>query len=130
VFKLEATKRGDRLWWKDELGNKTFIRYIAHHGGVDGEGRPIIAWRDAEPHEIPREDAGGSGPKKKLTVKDVVRVLKPGEQATSKEFTDRLMDITGCGRASCMDRMQEAVELGVLNVTKLGRQAFYTNATK
>jgi hypothetical protein len=128
VFKLEATKRGDRLWWKDELGNKTFIRYIAHHGGVDGEGRPIIAWRDAEPHEIPREDAGGAGPKKKATVKDVTRILRPGEQCSGKEFVERLIETTGAGRTACMERIAEAVEIGVLNQTKLGRNSFYANA--
>jgi hypothetical protein len=129
VFKLEATKRGDRLWWKDELGNKTFVRYIAHHGGVDDDGRPIIAWRDALPSEIPSEDSG-PGPKKKVTVKDVTRVLRPGEQATSGEIASRLMEITGCGRSACMDRMSEAVELGVMTVIKLKNKALYSNANQ
>lgn len=128
IFALTATKRGDRLWWKDEQGEKCLSRYIAHHGGVDDEGRPIIAWRDATADEIPLESDGGK--KGKVTVKDVVRCIPKGGSITSGNLVEEVIRLTDASKSAVRERMSEALQLELLEVMKLGRVAYYSEKVK
>lgn len=49
VFELMAAKRGGRLHWKDEAGQTTYCRLIAH---ANEPG--VICWRDADANEAPQ----------------------------------------------------------------------------
>jgi hypothetical protein len=48
LFKLVAPKRGQRLAWKDDEGEPTSVRYIAHCREPG-----TLGWRDPEPGEVP-----------------------------------------------------------------------------
>ncbi|MEI6392952.1 MAG: AAA family ATPase [Verrucomicrobiota bacterium] len=47
VFELRAGKRGARLGWFDEAGERSYTRHLAH--GTKG-----ICWREATPDELPQ----------------------------------------------------------------------------
>lgn len=47
VFELRAGKRGARLGWQDEDGQRSYVRHLAH----SAKG---ICWREAAPDEIPQ----------------------------------------------------------------------------
>ncbi len=128
VFALTATKRGDRLWWRDLEDNKCLKRYIAHHGGLDDDGRPIIAWRDAEADEIPDDAEGGK--KGKVTVKDVVRSIPKDGSITSGELLEAVMRLTDASKSAVRERMSEALQLELLEVMKVGRTAYYSEKVK
>jgi hypothetical protein len=122
VFRMEATKRGDRLRWVDDAGFKTKAMHLAHHGGHTEDGSPIIAWRMADPSEVPSE-ASSAG--KKATVKDVVRSMRPGESLKAAELISNVMSKCECGKNTARARIDEAVELGVINALKLGKCVLY-----
>jgi hypothetical protein len=124
VFKLTATKRGDRLAWRDANDEKTLVKYIAHHGGEDENGRPIIAWRDAEESEIPQAPTKGRGAK--VTVQDIVNGLKGRPSTPTKDLQKIVMDDTGAARSAVMERIAEAVSLELIDPTKLGKSVFYS----
>ena len=128
VFALTATKRGDRLWWRDSEDNKCLKRYIAHHGGLDDDGRPIIAWRDAEADEIPDDAEGRKGGK--VTVKDVVRSIPKDGSITSGDLLEAVMRLTDASKSAVRERMSEALQLELLEVMKVGRTAYYSEKVK
>jgi phage/plasmid primase-like uncharacterized protein len=79
VFELSAPKRGARLGWKDEKGNVSQTRYIAHSAEV---GK--IYWRCAEPEEKKRPP----GRPKNHTPEDLSSLLPP-EGLTATEWKEK-----------------------------------------
>jgi hypothetical protein len=124
VFKLTATKRGDRLGWKDDSEQKTLVRYIAHHGGTDEGGRAIIAWRDAEESEIPQPATKGRN--SKVTVQDVVKALRGRGSLATADLQKIIEEETGAARSPTMERIGEAVSLGLVEPLRMGKRMFYT----
>ena len=128
VFRLDATKRGDRLWWQDSQGFKTKTRFIAHHGGHTEDGRPIIAWRDAEPEEIPAQD-DGSNTRKKVKAKDVLDALEGVSGGIgSSDLRLKVAQSTGGSERSAKGAIAEALELGLITSLKLGKNIIYSKA--
>jgi hypothetical protein len=66
VFELRAGKRGARLAWQDEAGQRSYVRQLAH--ATKG-----ICWREATPDEIPK-----TGRPKKQSTEKVFALLPPG----------------------------------------------------
>lgn len=54
MFRFVAGKRGGRLGWKDEVGAKSRVRFLAHHDR-------LVFWRDAPASEAGSEPIGGRG---------------------------------------------------------------------
>jgi hypothetical protein len=57
VFELRAGKRGGRLGWEDEAGQKQYCKFIAH---AKEEG--VICWREPDASEIPAGPEAGPSP--------------------------------------------------------------------
>jgi hypothetical protein len=66
VFELRAGKRGARLGWQDEDGQRSYIRNLAH--ATKG-----ICWREAAPDEIPQ-----TGRPKKQNAGEMFALLPEG----------------------------------------------------
>lgn len=80
IFQLIAAKRGGRLNWYDEKGNKIYDRYISHLG-IPG----VICWREASPEEIPEEI-------QQISLEQKIANLwnNEEEQITEEEFKSRV----------------------------------------
>jgi hypothetical protein len=72
VFELRAGKRGARLGWQDETGQRSYVRHLAH----SAKG---ICWRDADPDEIPQ-----TGRPKKHDVGEMFALLPDGGLTATK----------------------------------------------
>ena len=66
VFELRAGKRGARLGWQDEGGQRSYVRLIVH----SAKG---ICWRAATPDETPK-----TGRPKKQSTEKLLALLPPG----------------------------------------------------
>lgn len=75
VFELRAGKRGSRLGWKDEDGNLSFNKHIAH-----SRQQGVIYWRECESGEI-----STPGRPKEYDLNDLLALLPP-EGFTSTEW--------------------------------------------
>jgi hypothetical protein len=80
TFQLMASKRGVRLRWKDEEGNRTVIRHISHASEPG-----VICWRDSDetdmasigrPKTIDNDEVFGLLPPEGLLSQDWVRLAK------------------------------------------------------
>lgn len=67
VFELRAGKRGGRLRWRDDAGEPTFARQIAHSNQPG-----VICWRDAKSDEVVKV-----GRPKSSTMDDDILALLP-----------------------------------------------------
>jgi hypothetical protein len=65
VFELNAGKRGTRLGWTDEQGERTFLKLIAH-----AKEPGVICWRDAAESDLP-----ATGRPRKFSPDDLLRIL-------------------------------------------------------
>jgi len=131
LYWLIATKRGQRLGWKDEAGQRIMQKLIAHHGGEDEHGRPIIAWRDATYDEIQSVANSGSDSRKKCGVSDVVRMVK---DMTSKYQTTvphpdlvvKLQAQTGASERTVRAAIKECLVLQVIEPHKVSKKVYYS----
>ena len=131
LYWLIATKRGQRLGWKDEAGQRIMQKLIAHHGGEDEHGRPIIAWRDATYDEIQSVANSGSDSRKKCSVSDVVRLVK---DMTSKYQTTvphpdlvvKLQAQTGASERTVRSAIKECLEIPVIEPHKVSKKVYYS----
>jgi hypothetical protein len=74
VFELCAGKRGARLNWRDDQGQKSFVKYIAHT-----KEPGVICWHEAGPDEI---ETGGRP--KTYDVEELLALLPPEGLATGE----------------------------------------------
>jgi hypothetical protein len=77
VFELCAGKRGARLDWRDEHGEKSFVKHIAH-----AKEPGVICWHEAALDE--RESTGGRP--KNYDPEEILALLPP-EGLTTAEWT-------------------------------------------
>ncbi len=74
VFELRAGKRGGRLGWTDEHGDKMFHKFIAH-----AKESGAILWR-----EVAADEAGQGGRPKSYDVEEFLALLPAGGLATGE----------------------------------------------
>lgn len=89
VHELRVAKRGGRLRWKDETGEKCYTRYFAHTKEPD-----MIFWQDAEP---PEKSKQGRPVKHKDDA--IIKLLPPGGLATA-EWQKKAYDEKNVSRAT------------------------------
>lgn len=82
VFELRAGKRGARLGWQDDDGQRSYVRHLAH--GTKG-----IYWREATPDEIPQ-----TGRPKEANTGEVFALLPDGG-LTATEWQKLALDECG-----------------------------------
>jgi hypothetical protein len=103
VFELRAGKRGGRLGWTDEAGDKSYHKYIAH-----AKEPGMIYWREADASEIPSDEEGGAPPE------SIVLSLVPETGTVPKQY---LLDAAGenrVGQHKARKILNGLVEAGVL----------------
>jgi putative DNA primase/helicase len=71
-FELHAAKRGTRLSWQDDQGQRSFVKYLAH-----AKEPGVICWREAGPEEIQK-----TGGRPKADVAELIELLPPEGLAT------------------------------------------------
>lgn len=127
LYFLVATKRGQRLGWKNDAGERVLKRLIAYHGGEDEHGRPIIAWRDATQEECAGVDDGEQGASKrvKTTVSDLMDVMPTKELIGHGELVRKVMKASGASERAVRSHIKEAVELGLIAEYKAGKTKSY-----
>jgi hypothetical protein len=85
VFELHAAKRGARLDWRDDHGQRSFVKHIAH-----AKEPGVVCWHGAAPDEI--ESAGGRP--KKHDPEEIFALLPP-EGLTTAEWIKLAKDELG-----------------------------------
>jgi hypothetical protein len=98
VYELLACKRGNRLCWKDEAGNRSYSKYIAH-AKEDG----LIYWREADESEIPAGKDGGESDE------IVVLSLVPPTGAVPKESLLSKTGVRGVGKVKARKILTDLV---------------------
>jgi len=122
VFELRAAKRGVRMRWKDNDGNSTTLRHIAHHGEPG-----VICWRDATPEEIEEVSSSGKSRRpRKCPLSEVVHAIKTHDQqnqAFLKAIVSRRLE---CSANSVQNAVLAGVAEGLIDDEKVGREKLYT----
>jgi hypothetical protein len=103
VFELRAGKRGGRLGWKDEAGNKSYSKYIAH-----AKEQGLIYWREADDSELPSGAEGG------LPDESVVLSLVPESGSVPKASVISRAGVRGVGQNNAREIVKDLVERRVL----------------
>jgi regulatory protein RepA len=132
VFKIVATKRGKRLGWRDADDYITTVQHIAHHGGEDENGNPIIAWRYATEDEIQSATATKGRPSK-VSEADIVEALREKHPAAlkQKDIVKKLGEKLGVSDKPVRDAIKAAESADKPKITSmaLGRCKLYSLAT-
>jgi hypothetical protein len=94
VFELHAGKRGTRLSWQDDQGQRSFVKYLAH-----AKEPGVICWL-----EVTLDDAEATGrPKGKTYDPEEIFALLPPEGLTRTEWVKQAHEECGVS-ASTLDR--------------------------
>jgi hypothetical protein len=105
VFQLQAGKRGSRLGWKNENGERLLFKHLAH-----SKESGAIYWREAEPGEV--EDAQAEskpGRRKEYDDADVLGLL-PVEGLTTGEWENRAVKELGISKSHFANLKKPLVE--------------------
>jgi predicted transcriptional regulator len=122
VFQLIAAKRGRRLGWKDDSGEATTSKYIAHYGEPG-----VICWRDATPEEIEAvQPQKGPGRQPKCDVAVVLRAVEAKESQNQAYYKDLVKERVGCSANSVQNAISRAVGDGLLKPSKEKRSTLYS----
>lgn len=106
VFELRAGKRGGRLRWRDDAGERIFSRLVAH---AKNEG---FHWRDADASEL---DGGKKGRPPKFTTKDLLAVLAmASKKLKSAEWQKLAREDRGISKTVFYELLRELTDAGVV----------------
>ncbi|MDF1853612.1 MAG: AAA family ATPase [Verrucomicrobiales bacterium] len=114
VFRLSAPKRGKRLGWEREDGEKTTSRMIAH-------SEKGICWRDVSEEEWQRmleENRGKAGAKSQYDPAEILACLS--EPLEPRDWQNTAMANTGISRASFQRFRKDFLDAG--KVVKEGKK--------
>jgi hypothetical protein len=115
VFKFHAAKRGGRIGWRDEDGEKKYVRFFCHDTGGD------IAWRDADQDDISQTET--KRPKKagiNKTKEDLLDLV-PASGAIPKQALLSLAQTMGLGYNRARGFLHELIHAGDLFIWKVKR---------
>ena len=107
IFELRAGKRGGRLRWLDEFGERCYTRLVAHAkaGG--------FYWREADPAEL--EGNGKKGRGAKFTTKDLLAVLAMApKKLKSTEWQKMARDDRGISKTVFYELLRELTDAGTI----------------
>ena len=79
TFQFRAAKRGRRIGWADEDGQRVYDRYFCHHAGA------AIFWRDATDEDLERVEQAKSNKGEPLKTKEELKALVPLDEWIPKE---------------------------------------------
>src|SRR5262245_13572554 len=98
---MRAGKRGQRLPWKDEKGDRTDVFYIAHCSDK-------ICWRAATQDEVPHAVGGSKAPK--FTPEDFLAILMNHfDGLTAMQWNTIAKDDFGVSKRVC-ERMRDQLK--------------------
>lgn len=100
VYELVAGKRGSRLRWRDESGEREYVRLIRHSRGHG------IAWVDADESDRPQSTSDGSRSSPSSPI-DIMMYLSPDGMRYG-EWLRAVSDATGCSKSSFARRVSDA----------------------
>jgi hypothetical protein len=99
VFQLHAGKRGARLFWQDDQGQRSFVKHLAH-----ATEPGVICWHEAGPDEIPSK----GGAPKKYDPEEIFELLPP-EGLARKDWVILAKDECGVSEAT-VDRARKELK--------------------
>jgi len=99
VFRFIAAKRGGRIGWYNDVGERVYDRYFCH---TDGS----ICWREATPDEIAATQAKKAGGKPAKTAGDLLALVPP-DGTIAKNMLLRNAQDSGIGGKKARDLLQD-----------------------
>jgi hypothetical protein len=79
TFMFRAAKRGSRVGWADEDGQRVYDRLFCHHAG------DAIFWRDATDEDVERVERAKASKGEPLKTKEDLKALVPMDEPMPKE---------------------------------------------
>ena len=103
VFEFRAAKRGGRLRWRDENGEPTTARNVAH-SRQDG----VICWHEATDADMARIDGGSA--KAKSSPEDVAALVSSLQPVSKADLAKAIQSEHGMARSGAYSWIKQAEE--------------------